>query len=777
MSYLVIPNDNNDYTVEKPYHTFPYKLDKFQEQSIYAIDNGANVLVTAHTSAGKSTVAEYAIGKAFKTNQKVIYTSPIKTLSNQKYYDFKQKYDPNNIGIMTGDIKINPEAHCSVMTTEILRNMLFKGSKFMDDLGFVIFDEVHYINDKERGHVWEECLIMLPPSICIIMLSATIDKAEEFATWIGNIKKKPIYLVSTLYRPVPLNHNIFIDGEKLEIMNSNKKFNYSNYDYMLSYFKKTRNKYFNEKATFNPFVEYLKENNNLPCIFFIFSRKKCKQYAKYITINLINHEERAEIEKIFNYNIRKLTNEPDRMSQIYETKELLMKGIGIHHSGLIPLLKEIIEIIFSKGLIKLLFATETFAVGVNMPTKTVVFTELSKRDDNGYREVYTNEYMQMSGRAGRRGLDTIGTVIYFPIKNMLEKHEITSVMLGKTCFIESKFMLDCKFVLKVIQCKTQDIIKMLSNSLLQQENDTEIMYSKKLINELENSKNKEDIIDDKFIEFYELSEKLKNTISNKDKKKIRKTLKELENNLPYCKNLEDILDKIHNRKNKEKEICDTKYYYENLPFVFDEDIKNVIEYLKDNSYINLGNKIERDSFDIDNNLLTIKGIIASEINECNEIIIAEIIDNNILDDLSPIEIISVLSIFASDSGNTEDAILLSDLKISQVIIDAIAKIIEIDQNLSQSTFKYKIKYDTKLSLDMVLLANEWSTNGKMENIYLLTDMFEGNFIKNMQKITNIVQELISVYEIIQKPEMIPKLQEISPLILRDVVSFTSLYTS
>ena len=775
--FLVIPDEKTDYSVENPAYTFAYKLDPFQQQSVYAIENNANVLVTAHTSAGKSTVAEYAIGKAFKTNKKVIFTSPIKTLSNQKYADFKNKYDESQIGIMTGDIKINPEAQCSVMTTEILRNMLFKGSDFMNELGYVIFDEVHYINDKERGHVWEECLIMLPSSVCIIMLSATIDKAEEFASWIGDIKKKQIYLISTLYRPVPLNHNIFIDGEKLQIMNSNKKFNYENYDYMLRYFKKTRTKYFNEKATFNPFVEYLKETKSLPCIFFIFSRKKCKQYAKYININLIDHEERAEIEKIFNYNIRKLTAEPDRMPQIYETKELLMKGIGIHHSGLIPLLKEIIEIIFSKGLIKLLFATETFAVGVNMPTKTVVFTELSKRDNSGYREVYTNEYMQMSGRAGRRGLDTVGNVIYFPLKKMLEKHEIVGVMLGKTSYIESKFMLDCKFVLKVIQCNSQDIVKMLSNSLLQQENNNEIQSSKKLLEELISGKENEEIFDPKFLEYFDLTEKFKNSSSNKDKKKFRKSISQLENELPYCKNLDEILIKIKNQKNRKIELENNKNYYENLPFIFDDNILNVINFLKDNEYLNISGEIDKNSFDINNKLLTVKGIIASEINECNEIIISEIISNNLLDKLTPIEIISVLSIFASESKETDDEILLSDLKVSEIIIDTISKIIKIDEDLSNKSFNYKVLYQNNISLEMVEISNEWATNGKMENIYALTDMFEGNFIKNMQKITNIVQELINVFEIIQKPEIITKLQEISPLILRDVVSFTSLYTS
>ena len=474
-----------------------------------------------------------------------------------------------------------------------------------------------------------------------------------------------------------------------------------------------------------------------------------------------------------------MTPEPDRMSQIFETKELLMKGIGIHHSGLIPLLKEIIEIIFSKGLIKLLFATETFAVGVNMPTKTVVFTELTKRDFNGFREVYTNEYMQMSGRAGRRGLDKIGSVIYFPIKTMLEKHEIIGIMLGKTCYIESKFQLDCKFVLKAIQCNSQDIIKMLTSSLLQQENNKEIKLSKIKINELETLQNQSKI-DPAFIEYYTLNEKLKSSSSNKEKKKLRKNISELENNLPYCNNLQEIMEKVKLQFIQEKEKEDTLEYFKNLPFAFDTDITNVLYFLKDNKYLDIKDEntiFERSNFDIDNKLLTVKGIIASEINECNELIISEIIEGKILHNLNVLEIISVLSIFASDGKEDDDEILMSDLKVSDGIINAISRIKEIDEYLLDKTFKYNIKYENCISLSMVEIAHEWSKNGKMENIYAMTDMFEGNFIKNMQKITNIVQELIKVFEIIQEPEIITKLQEISPIILRDVVSFTSLYTS
>ena len=209
--------------VEDPAMTFPYQLDPFQQQAIEAIEGDGNVLVTAHTSAGKSTVAEYAIAKCALLNQKVIYTSPIKTLSNQKFADFRQKADrmnltPEDIGIMTGDVKLNPDAQCVIMTTEILRNMLYQGHPMISEIKMVIFDEVHYINDRDRGKVWEESIIMLPAEINLIMLSATIAGADRFAKWIESIKGKTTRLVSTLYRPVPLHHYIYWSGQMYPIM-------------------------------------------------------------------------------------------------------------------------------------------------------------------------------------------------------------------------------------------------------------------------------------------------------------------------------------------------------------------------------------------------------------------------------------------------------------------------------------------------------------------------------------------------------------------------------
>ena len=381
---------------------FPYKIDDFQLKSIESIEKHQHILVTAHTSAGKSTIAEFAIAKCGLTNKKVIYTSPIKTLSNQKYYDLKQKSTtllnirPEDIGIMTGDVKINSDnAQCTIMTTEILRNKLYKDITYFDDVDIVVFDEVHYIKDIDRGHVWEEAIIMMPEHITIVMLSATISNPREFADWVQNVKGCKTNLVSTLYRPVPLRFYLFADEQLYPLITPEKKINTNNYNTVKKFYTKYYKDKYSPKALFNELSSYLHIEMSLPAILFCFSRKNCEIYSKYITLTLNTHEERSEIEHIFNKHVTKNMSASDRnLPQTLLIKSNLMKGIGIHHSGLLPLLKEIIEILFSKGLIKILFATETFAVGVNMPAKTVIFTELEKYDSyHGRRNLFTDEFL------------------------------------------------------------------------------------------------------------------------------------------------------------------------------------------------------------------------------------------------------------------------------------------------------------------------------------------------------------------------------------------------
>eukprot|EP00980_Cylindrotheca_fusiformis_P031501 scaffold26468_cov162-Cylindrotheca_fusiformis.AAC.3 len=402
----------------EPAKVYPFPLDPFQAQAIEYIEKEESVLVAAHTSAGKTAVAEYAIAKSLKNGQRVVYTSPIKALSNQKFRDLQEEF--SDVGLMTGDITINPTATCLVMTTEILRSMLYRGSELMREVAWVIYDEVHYMRDSERGVVWEESIILLPHRVRFVFLSATIPNASQFADWICAIHHQPCHVLYTNYRPTPLQHYIFPqggDGLHL-VVDERGKFREGNFqkamgtlqsasvdvaaaDAMLSSGNGKKRKRGGgakgKKGQFSDLhriVKLIMERNLNPVIVFSFSKKDCEKYA--LALNREDYTD--DVEK-------------DLITQVLALLPLLKRGIGIHHGGLLPILKEIVEILFSEGLIKALFATETFSIGINMPAKTVVFTNTRKWDGKDFRWVTSGEYIQMSGRAGRRGKDDRGLVI------------------------------------------------------------------------------------------------------------------------------------------------------------------------------------------------------------------------------------------------------------------------------------------------------------------------------------------------------------------------------
>ncbi|GFS36787.1 helicase SKI2W, partial [Nephila pilipes] len=405
-----------------------FELDPFQQKAVVHLEKKESVFVAAHTSAGKTVVAEYAIALARNHVTRVIYTSPIKALSNQKYRDFKEKF--GDVGLITGDVQINPTAFCLIMTTEILRSMLYHGSDVVRELEWVIFDEVHYINDSERGVVWEEVFIMLPDHVNLIMLSATVPNTAEFAEWLGGIKKRKIYVISTLKRPVPLMHYLYTgsvgksENDIFPIVDSSGKF------LTEEYMKATKPKDNKSKSSTGPkgpkynlgvaqekniyigLLGYLQKKDLLPAVCFTLSRKKCNIHAEMLCCkDLTTQVEKREITKFFNECISKLKSEDRKLPQVKLMGEQLKLGFGVHHSGILPILKEVVEMLFQRSLLKVLFATETFAMGVNMPTRTVVFDSIRKHDGVNFRDLKPSEYIQMAGRAGRRGKDKIGTVI------------------------------------------------------------------------------------------------------------------------------------------------------------------------------------------------------------------------------------------------------------------------------------------------------------------------------------------------------------------------------
>jgi len=437
-------------------HKFPYHLDDFQMNGCYGIENNKNVLITAHTSAGKTAIAQYSIALAVHLKKKVIYTSPIKTLSNQKFFDFKKTFANYEIGILTGDIKLNPEADILIMTTEILRNKLDYEKDSFTDIHSVIFDEVHYFNDPERGFIWEECITKLPKHILLVMLSATIDKANEFGEWVVRCRERDTLLIGTMWRPVPLHHYIYTNNEIKLIRHHRDGVFAKNIDECYCYYDK-------QSITTNRLIsltEFLRKKELFPSICFSFSRKKCFEYCLMMKrINsLLTPEETKEmrliVHKIFSTNLAYYRDIPSTLQLL----EMLEYGTSIHHSGLLPIQKELIEVLFSRGLIKFLFATETFAVGVNMPTRSVIFTELSKHDGKGARILRYDEFMQMSGRAGRRGKDPEGYVIYCPLRPIEPKHEIMSLLKGKSLKLVSQYNESTNTFLRLLNTTTYNEI-------------------------------------------------------------------------------------------------------------------------------------------------------------------------------------------------------------------------------------------------------------------------------------------------------------------------------
>uniref|UniRef100_A0A2K5MP95 Superkiller complex protein 2 n=3 Tax=Cercocebus atys TaxID=9531 RepID=A0A2K5MP95_CERAT len=470
--------------IPQPAFQWAFEPDVFQKQAILHLERHDSVFVAAHTSAGKTVVAEYAIALAQKHMTRTIYTSPIKALSNQKFRDFRNTF--GDVGLLTGDVQLHPEASCLIMTTEILRSMLYSGSDVIRDLEWVIFDEVHYINDAERGVVWEEVLIMLPDHVSIILLSATVPNALEFADWIGRLKRRQIYVISTVTRPVPLEHYLFTgnssktQGELFLLLDSRGAFHTKGYYAAVEAKKERMSKHAQtfgakqpthqggpaqDRGVYLSLLASLRTRAQLPVVVFTFSRGRCDEQASGLTsLDLTTSSEKSEIHLFLQRCLARLRGSDRQLPQVLHMSELLNRGLGVHHSGILPILKEIVEMLFSRGLVKVLFATETFAMGVNMPARTVVFDSMRKHDGSTFRDLLPGEYVQMAGRAGRRGLDPTGTVILLCKGRVPEMADLHRMMMGKPSQLQSQFRLTYTMILNLLRVDALRVEDMMKRS-------------------------------------------------------------------------------------------------------------------------------------------------------------------------------------------------------------------------------------------------------------------------------------------------------------------------
>uniref|UniRef100_A0A6C0LAP1 Helicase ATP-binding domain-containing protein n=1 Tax=viral metagenome TaxID=1070528 RepID=A0A6C0LAP1_9ZZZZ len=809
------------------FNSFPYPLSPFQKHALEAIIEGHHVLVTAHTGSGKTLPAEFAIQHFTSLGKKVIYTSPIKALSNQKYYEFTKKYPEISFGLLTGDIKTNPDADVLIMTTEILMNYLFvcnkdasasnqEGLQFQidvqKDLRCVVFDEVHYINDKERGQVWEKTILMLPPHIQMVMLSATIDNPAGFAEWCERGQTdKQVYLASTNHRVVPLSHYGFLTTTEAifkvvrdkatqhYIRNTTNKliplqdhkggFQDSDYRNIVKVRELLDNNYVDmkRKNVLNQLSLFLRDHDMLPAIAFVFSRKHVELSAKDITVPLLEDDSkvgytvRRECEQI----VRKLPNYQEylQLPEYNQVVSLLEKGIGIHHSGMIPILREIVELMISKKYIKLLFATESFAIGLDCPIRTAIFTSLTKFDGNGERYLMAHEYTQMAGRAGRRGIDTVGHVVHCNnLFNVPTLNDYKTMLGGVPQKLVSKFHISYGLILNLLKNgQTSSFHKFSEKSMITQEIAKAINADKTEIDELTNKLNKKmDTITmsktpkevcDRYIEL----ETVYKHVVNKKRKETEREMEKMRNENRTL--LEDV-KKVNELRDMDMEYHKIKESIEYMEQYLFSQTKNICKILVDDGFINhLGDEI----YD-----LTALGNIAANIAEVHPLPISKkMCDSAYFADFGPKQLVGLFSCFTDvkiPSDQRYSIPITEDKQLKQMIHDMVGFYKNYESIENGLDLRTGIKYESALIFDMVDYSMNWcDCQTEEECKYFIQCVISekeisiGDFTKAMMKIVTVAKELMNVCETLGAIDLMYKLNQIEGMVLKYVLTSQSLY--
>lgn len=433
-----------------------FALDAFQEKAVHAIDEGKSLIVAAPTGCGKTLIAEYAAEASMKIGRRVIYTAPIKALSNQKFRDFRKRFGDAVVGIHTGDVTINPEGRILIMTTEIFRNLILENSPRLDDVHYVIFDEIHYLDDPERGTVWEESIILAPKAIRFMCLSATVPNLYELAQWMEAVRGSHVTIIEETHRPVPLKH--FLYSAKFKLMTTKQlgKMYLKN--------PSQRKAFLRKKPSSRSIVRHVLDTGHYPILYFCFNRHACERNAHmHSWLNLLSHEEHSRVRVMVDDLVAQYHLGPyDRLESM---RRLWESGVAYHHAGILPAAKEIVERLFSSGLIKLLFCTETFALGVNMPASTVIFDTLEKFDGVDFNYLMTRQYNQIAGRAGRRGMDAVGYVYAQVIPEATDPKQVERLWFGKNESISSRFNASYSTILSLYSQFGQDSFDIFRRSL------------------------------------------------------------------------------------------------------------------------------------------------------------------------------------------------------------------------------------------------------------------------------------------------------------------------
>ena len=776
---LKIADLNNAPEVENP---FPFPLDPFQKHAFAAIDSHENVFVTAKTGSGKTLVGEYQIKVSISRGKRVFYTTPVKSLTNQKFNDLKKL--GLSVGIMTGDIKFCPDADVVVMTTEILCNLLYSKNTQAGTLGdaaalsiknldAVIFDEVHYINNMERGKVWEECLILMPPEIKLVLLSATIDQPEKLGQWLGDLKQRPVRLISTMYRIVPLVHQagkeVLMDAKDvfypdaynrwLRSLDNNKK-DAATHRGMVAdrrrdgyangpIAKGVRNHSFSHRM--NELVREMDKEERLPALFFVFSRKNCEAYARRIEDTMLDSSDIASVKHIVSFHLHRYP-EVLMSPQYFMLMERLEKGVAFHHSGLLPILREIVEILYGRGFIKLLFATETFAVGINMPTKTVVVTSFKKHDEKGLRMLKKDEYIQMAGRAGRRGKDDRGDVIYIPEREPESLADVKTMMTSGQQRIVSKMDFHYKFILRAHYGFQMDWRDIASKSFWKAQNDelirgAEIDYER--LTKQQESLGLSDILGDMQMR-ESLEQKIKIT-GNAERRDAQKALEAWKNTHVGPK-WETAWDSYKLWTSMSLELISTK---NSIDFMraYEGEIKLREDWLYRHRFIG-----------------TEMGHMASLVHTGHPLLMARAYKERIFHDLNTVEFMGCLALFLDDGR--KEGILLNNCKLSPEALSKANQLVAIAKEYRDADIEDEFWTVGCYWVDIVV---RWTQGDYAFKICQDYNIYEGDFVKAILKLSKLVEEWLAMATLTSDVPQLEARTKLDLPIVRGIVIPESLY--
>ena len=760
---------------------FDFGFDEFQIVACHAVEDGRGVLVAAPTGAGKTVVGEFAAFSSLARGKKCFYTTPIKALSNQKYHEFVARFGEDRVGLLTGDTNINSDAEIMVMTTEVLRNMLYANSSTLLNLGAVVMDEVHYLADKFRGAVWEEVLIHLMESVQVISLSATVSNAEEFGEWLGEVRGQTDVIVSEI-RPIPLYQHVLIGNRLIDLFNEPGRVNPEILALERQAMRRVRtprhrnDRFGNDdnRLSRDEVIDKLQRENLLPAITFIFSRAGCDAAVKQCLnagIKLTNAEERIEIANTARQYTQNIAEEDLEVLGYRDWLMALERGIAAHHAGLLPSFKGAVEDLFKRGLVKAVFATETLALGINMPARTVVLEKLTKWNGEGHVSITPGEYTQLTGRAGRRGIDIEGNavVLWSPTVDSATAAGLAST---RTYPLRSSFTPSYNMSINLIARFGRERARTsLESSFAQFQADRAVIGLVKQIrkNDLAAAEQLESAIchlgdfadyaavraEIKEIERLLSRRDQRRTFDNRQRQHMENELDNLRRSLRAhqchpCNDRETHARFAERAARLTRESEGLRERVENRTHVIAKTFDRICEVLNHLGYIEGEKPLAQ-------------GKILARIFAESDLLLTETIRRGVLEGLSAAELVSVVSAMTFESRGSDN--LAPKIPHSNVA-NALATITSIWAELEKIEEKFQVKTQREPDFGFCFATYKWASGNSLSSVLRGTDMTVGDFVRSTKQLIDLLTQIGGASESLR-----PRCREAISKIDRGVVSY------